>query len=327
MDRKLARKRRYRLEVKARNGTITAAQQADLARLVRELGEKSPGGRPHKRSPTPAPPAAVDKPPPLPPAPGVLFDVSDLESEPAPGDPFQGVGTPAPAPNGVGTSPSASAPKPATPKPSAAAPGGVLHEPTASAKKMARKVMENLLSLGGAITRRFGLDPFLGLGFLICPTLESAWATSLDLWGVAGKLDELGAHPKAAQVSAIASLIYLGGGGLYCTAMDWSEAMKAAQNGDPTKLEEFAKGNPAAVAALKKFGEAQAKAAGPELRVVRDDEKPQASAPEGAPRPETPPAPLVVPYLNDGRKEPKPLTNEHGVIQMGVATRPPDVKQ
>lgn len=208
-------RRAKNLAAKKRKGTITPRELAELEaiRAVRKRGRPISSAPPVQLPPSESP--QTDATPPTetvassPAAPGIVFDVSDL----GPPD--------APVSDAKPSEPIVSPPTPTEPSPTAA--------------NLAEKIVSYLVAIGGAIEKEWGIPPLLGMDFVAIPVLRRAWAVSLDHWGLAGKLEDLGSSTSAAQIAAVSSGLYLGGGGLYAAYLQRERVAKAAAEAEQAK--------------------------------------------------------------------------------------------
>lgn len=191
-----ARKRRYKLNVKIKEGTASMSERAEYARLNTMKGKQ---GRPRKAAPKPAPVATPEPSPPTetagqtPPSPEPPPPIEGA----APGIEFSVPGFADAVTDEVKAAPSAPV------------------EPSAAAHQLAGTIVGGLAYLATFIEQAWGFPPLLGMDAVVYPALKLSWATVLEDTGLAGKLGDLANNKHAAQIAVVTSSVYLGGGGLY----------------------------------------------------------------------------------------------------------------
>lgn len=292
-----ARKKRYKLNVKLKDGSITPEERLQLAQLNAFKGK--PGRKPRKATPKPTP-VSPDHTTytvrwgPVGSVAGKTFAQASPPTESASPSPDPGVSLPpldsvAGAAPGIDFSPPDGSAVPGDePAPEAVTPDApIIASPAAHA--LAGQVVRGLSVMAGYMQQLWGFPPLMGLDEVVYPALQIAWANVIEDSGVAGKLGDLAGSRNASRIAVVASSAYLGGGGLYAMfELRKRDAARAAQGDD-------AQGEPAA---------------------------PTETAPEQPARPmETPdvekaPSPIVVKSRVDMVVDPK-----SGLVQMPVSLR------
>lgn len=216
-------------------GTLTSGERFELKRLESRLTRRR---RTPQKPVSAIPVEPIKDATPNGAAPPISFDAGGLHSEVIDADVL-----------GVDGEPNEeSAPTPEAAEPEAKP---VADVPTAMAMELAEKIVDGLVKMGRPIEELWGFPPLLGLDPIVVPTLKMAWAYTLDRFGITGKLEDM-AKGAAAPIAAVASTVYLGGGGLYAGYM-------LHQQKEQAKARETASEMPTAAASEKPAAESKPK--------------------------------------------------------------------